>query len=317
MERNDEVVERMLATDTTDVDTEAGLARFRERARSVAAVERRSRWLRPVAIAAGVAAMLIAAAATGVADTIFTIFQPKQVAPVAIRTADVTGLPDLRDYGTVTWTVQPEHRQAPTVDAAQRATGITPLRPADTTALGDARIYTITRGEASFKFDEAKLRDAAARAGATAPAMPASIAASTLTVTGGPAVVQSWGGSFDPARVEDLPKLLVAQSKAPVVTSNGATLDELRAFMLAQPGISPQLAQQIRAIGDPASTLLVPIPIDLASGRAVTVRGVQGVLVGDATGLGSALFWVADGIVHVVAGTIADTELVNIANALR
>ncbi|HET8568402.1 MAG TPA: hypothetical protein VFM93_05385, partial [Candidatus Limnocylindria bacterium] len=289
MERNDAVIERMLATEETAIDTEAGLSRFAERARSVRGPERRP-WLRPLAAAAVIALVFAGAAATGAADTIVTIFQPKKVAPVTVQVTDVSGLPDLSAYGTVTWKTRPEQRQAPTIEAAEAATGLRALRPA-TSPGADERVYTISRGEASFAFDEAKLRASADRVQRTPPPMPASIASSTLTVTGGPAMVRSWGGSFDAAKAgSSMPRLVIAQSRAPVVTSNGATVDELRDYALAQPGLSPSLAQQIRAIGDPSQTLLVPVPIDLASGRAVTVRGVQGVLVGDSTGLGSALF---------------------------
>jgi hypothetical protein len=176
----------------------------------------------------------------------------------------------------------------------------------------------VSRGEGTFRFDEAKLAAAAARVSRTPPPMPASIAASTLSVSGGPAIVQSYGGSFDPKTVPgNVPTLLIAQSKAPVVRSDGATVDELRAFMLAQPGISPELAAQVRAIGDPAQTLLVPIPMDLASGKSVTVRGSRGVFVGDSTGIGSGVVWVADGIVHVVAGTLGEKELLAVADSLR
>ena len=114
-----------------------------------------------------------------------------------------------------------------------------------------------------------------------------------------------------------MPTLLIAQSKAPVIRSDGASLDELRSFMLAQPGISPQLAAQVRAIGDPGQTLILPIPLDLASGKAITVRGVRGVFVGDSTGLGSAVVWVADGLVNVVAGSLGEKELLGVADSLR
>jgi hypothetical protein len=152
--------------------------------------------------------------------------------------------------------------------------------------------------------------------------MPASVAASTLHVSGGPAVVQTYGGGFDPSEVDPktgagMPTLLIAQSRAPVIRSDGATIDELRSFLLAQPGISPRLAAQIRAIGDPSVTLLVPIPMDFATGKEVTVRGTRGVIVGDSTGIGGAVVWVADGTVHVVAGSFSENELLQVANSLR
>ena len=327
---DDTKLERILASDETAVDSAAGLRRFRD---SVAAhgirpyrSPARTRWTQALAAAATVAVLFAGLSITGVADSFFTIFQPKQVATVTIGAGDLTGLPDVSEFGTLTVTTQPAQRQAATLDIARNDTGITPLRagalPASVT--GDARIYTVTRGDATFRFDAAKLAASAGRVSRTPPPMPASIAASTLNVTGGPAIVQSYGGSFDPkaasgatASSGQVPTLLIAQSKAPVIRSDGASLDELRSFMLAQPGISPQLAAQIRAIGDPGQTLILPIPLDLASGKAVTVRGVRGVFVGDSTGLGSAVVWVADGLVNVVAGSLGEKELLAVADSLR
>ena len=329
---DDTKLEQLLSADEAPVDSAAGLRRFREsiQARGIGAYREptRRRWTQALAAAATVAALFAGLQITGVADSFFTIFQPKQVAPLTIGTGDLAGLPDLSEYGTLTITTQPAYRQAATLDRARAETGLAPLRattlPASVT--GDARIYTVSRGEGTFRFDEAKLRTSAGRVSRTPPPMPANIAASTLGVSGGPAIVQSYGGSFDPrlgprlgpkTMPANVPTLLIAQSKAPVVRSDGASLDELRAYLLAQPGISPRLAAQIRAIGDPAQTLPVPIPMDLASGKSVTVRGTRGVFVGDSTGLGSAVVWVADGVVNVVAGSLGEKELLAVADSLR
>lgn len=325
-------IEQLLADGERPADTAAGLRRFRESvARSDVAAYRtpaRRRWTQTLAAAAAVGALFAGLTISGAADSFFTIFQPKQVATVSVGKGDLSGLPDLSGYGTLTIVRQPTHRQAATLDQARADTGITPLRPATLPAgvPADARLYTVSRGEATFRFDEAKLAASAGRVSRTPPPMPAAIAASTLDLSGGPAIVQSYGGSFDPkldpktdprSMPGALPALLIAQSKAPVVRSDGASVDELRAYLLAQPGISPALAAQVRAIGDPAQTLLIPIPMDLASGKSVTVRGTRGVFVGDSTGIGSAVVWVADGIVHVVAGTLGEKELLAVADSLR
>ncbi|MGH2451830.1 MAG: hypothetical protein ACRDGE_11285 [Candidatus Limnocylindria bacterium] len=319
---------KLLATDEPQVDTASGLRRLRESVaeRGVEPYRAPERaWpLRATAAAATVAVLFAGLTVTGLAESFFTIFQPRQVAPVVIGSGDLSGLPELSDYGTIEIISEPERQQVATLDEAQAATGIVPLRPAALPAgvTGDPLIYTVSQGEATFRFDEAKLAAAAERVSRTPPPMPAAIAASTLHASGGPAVEQSYGGSSaprqaDPGSAADIPALLIMQSRAPVIRSDGVTLDELRSFMLAQPGISPRLAEQIRAIGDPSQTLLVPIPMDFASGKEVAVRGTRGVLVGDSTGIGSALVWVADGIVHVVAGALGENELLQVANSLR
>lgn len=318
----------LLAADEPRVDTAAGLRRFRESVAQRGAEPYRAprrRWLLQAAAAAATVAILFTGlTVTGLAESFFTIFQPKQVAPVVIGSGDLASLPELSDYGTVEVITEPEPGQVQTLEEAQAATGIVPLRPVLVPAgvTGDAVIYTLSRGEGTFRFDETKLAASADRVSRTPPPMPASVAASTLHVSGGPAIVQSYGGAFDPRAMDPatgagMPGLLIAQSRAPVIRSDGATFDELRTYLLAQPGISAGLAEQIRAIGDPSETLLVPIPLDFATGKEVTVRGSRGVVVGDSTGIGGAVVWVADGIVHVVAGSFSENELLQVANSLR
>jgi hypothetical protein len=159
--------------------------------------------------------------------------------------------------------------------------------------------------------------------------MPANIDGSKLFITGGPAVVTfyddgtSTAGTTGPTAVtgaspfSGMPKLVVAQGRPPVVQSDGVTVEQLQSYLLAQPGISPQLAAQIRAIKDPSSTLPVPIPVDMATSKKVTVQGVEGIFVGDSTGLGSAVIWQKDGIVYGVAGTLTEQQVLAVANSLH
>src|SRR5688500_20227886 len=113
------------------------------------------------------------------------------------------------------------------------------------------------------------------------------------------------------------PQILCEQARSPVVQTDGATVDQLQIYLLQQSGISPQLAAQIRAIQDPSSTLPVPIPVDMATSKKVTVQGVEGIFVGDSTGLGSAVIWQKDGIVYGVAGTLTEQQVLAVANSLR
>jgi hypothetical protein len=183
-----------------------------------------------------------------------------------------------------------------------------------------ARFAVMGEAKATFQFDEAKARTAAARVNATLPPMPPAIATTTLTMSGGPAIMQQYGGAQnaapDPAAFGSAP-LLIVQTKAPLVTSNGATVEELRDYALKQPGIPPSVAAQVRAIGDPIRTLMVPIGIDLQDAKAVAIRGTTGYLVGDSTGLGSGVVWLENGYVIGVMGSLTDSQLISLANGLR
>ncbi len=328
--------ERLLSGRIPDFDSHAALRRLEERvtrdgvtpqpAWSAALLARislsRGAWMRPVAAAIAVVVVVSAAAFTGVADTVLTVFEPKQIATVRLDPSQLRGVPDPSEYGTLTWIAKPSEHAVADLSAAIAEAGFTPLVPASLPAgVPNAPRYgVVAQAKATFQFDESKARAAAAKVGATIPPMPAAIAATTLTMTGGPAIIQQFGGaatnpSSEPT-LRGMPLVLV-QAKAPVVTSNGATVQELRDYALAQPGIPPSVAAQIRAIGDPIGTLLIPIGIDVQSARAVTVRGTQGYVVGDQTGIGSGVFWLERGYVVAALGSLKESDLLSLVNALK
>ena len=154
----------------------------------------------------------------------------------------------------------------------------------------------------------------AAALGRTAPPMPAKLDGSTLVLTGGPAILVSYGAGTQAATGATL---FVGVARAPVVSSDGASVAEIQAYLLSQPGVSPALAAQIRAMGDPASTLPVPVPLGQASATTVSVHGTSGLFIGDSTGLGSGVLWQQDGLVYVVGGSLTQAQVIAVANSLR
>ena len=72
---------------------------------------------------------------------------------------------------------------------------------------------------------------------------------------------------------------------------------------------SPELAVQVRDLGDPSSTLALPIPANLAHGKPIDVQGVKGVEVTDSAGLATAVLWQKDGVLYGVGGTISEDEV--------
>lgn len=326
----------MLMTDVPDMDPDAALARFRARIareggarpslwRRALGASAAAGWSRPLAAATGAVVIVLALTVSGVADTILTVFEPQRIVTVQVDPRQLGAVPDPSAYGTLTWVARPEWHRVADRAAAAAELGAAPLAPAALPAgiPSTPEFVAIGATKATFQFDEAKAKAAAATSGRTAPAMPAAIAATTLTLTGGPAVVQRYGGT-EGAATQGTPSVatpaggvIVVQAKAPLVTSNGATVDELREFALSQPGMPPALAAQIRAIGDPVGTLLVPIGIDPKGSKSVTVRGTQGYLIGDGTGIGTAVLWLEKGYVVGVAGPLKEGELLALANGLR
>src|SRR5438128_12691863 len=181
-------------------------------------------------------------------------------------------------YGTFVWTTPPQPKEFQTRGQASADAGFAVQTPTSlpSSVTGNPRYGVINRSSATFTFSADSTRQAAARQNRTAPPLPADIDGSKLFITGGPAAVQIWGAPAGATGAyPDVPTLIVGQAKAPTISSDGVTVEELRSYLLSQPAISPQLAAAIRAIGDPTSTLPVPFPAVLTSHHPVTVHGAQ------------------------------------------
>lgn len=273
------------------------------------------------------------------AQSLLNVFQPQQVAVVRITTTDLQdlrALPNLSAYGTMTQHTRVSVSTAANPAAAQSATGMTVLTPAALPAAvpNTATYVVLSPASASFTFSAAKARAAATRTGQPLPAMPASVDGSTIQATVGPVVASIYGGDLtalaaltgekDGAVRKDiaslrhsnaLPTLVIAQAKLSIV-STGATLSEIENYLLAQPGISLQLASEIKAIGDPTTTLPIPVPGNRTDEQTVQVQGVSGVIVGHGA-TDHAVIWSKGGVVYGVMGTLPQDGLLAVANALH
>ncbi|MGH2458329.1 MAG: anti-sigma factor family protein [Chloroflexota bacterium] len=288
--------------------------------------------------AAALAGALVLTPVGSYAQGFITIFQPKQIAAVPVSLDEMQSLPDLADYGTIT---QPAHQKSQHVSSPAAASAAAKMQVLVPGALpsgvpATATYEVIPGASGSFTFSAAKARAAAAAKGKTLPTMPANIDGSSIQITTGPAVItayvdqqkvaqaetearQSKDESMNAAQVATTvgPMLIVGQTTAPEVKSTGVSASELESYLLAQPGISPDLANAIKSIGDPSSTLPIPIPVSKASSHSVQVQGVTGLAVADSTGLGGGIIWQKGGMVYGVAGTLTENQLIAVANSLH
>jgi hypothetical protein len=276
---------------------------------------------RPVMGVLAAAAVILALVVTGVAQGLF--FRPQSVQVVQVSVADLQSLNGLGDFGTLTWTTKPAPQLVASAAEAATVSGLH-VPAVGTLPSGISSNVTYAAMPAAvgvFTFDAAKAAATAAKAGKTLPKMPAGMDGSKLTVTVGPAVVEIFGnlnaaGATDASQLS-LPQLVVGESSAPVVTSSGVTTQQLEDYLLSLPGVSPKLAAAIRAVKDPSTTLPIPIPIEYATSKSVTVQGVGGVAVGDNTGLGAGVIWIKNGLVYGVAGSLKQDAILSIANGLK
>jgi hypothetical protein len=338
---NDTEIAQALGTAEPRVNTDDALARFQTRVQTegiapIASVARprvTSRWVQGLAAAAGVVIVASALTFSGVAGSILQIFEPKSVVAVPVTQGDLNYLGQacaglnlqecMGAYGTFEWTAPPQPKEVQSRGQASAQAGFAVQAPTSlpSSVTGDPRYGVINKSAATFTFSADSTKQTAGRQNRTAPPMPANIDGSKLFITGGPAVVQIWGAPSSTApshgQADPIPTLIVGQAKAPTVSSDGITVDELRSYLLSQPGISPQLAAALRAIGDPSSTLPVPVPAELAVSHPVTVQGVQGLFIGDNTGIAAAVIWQKDGMMFEVIGSFTESQALAIANSMR
>lgn len=299
--------------------------------------------LTAVAAAAVVAGALVLTPVGSYAQNFLTIFQPKQFVAIPVTTDEVKSLPNLRNYGTVTMPTHQSSIEASTAAEASSASGMTILTPASLpSGVPTTVTYVVKPGESgSFTFSAAKAKAAAAAKGETLPPMPANIDGSTLNVSTGAVVLAVYGNNVQSKNaiatassndtqadgrksaegsttsMSNLPSLVIAQTAVPTVQSTGASAQELENYLLAQPGISPQLVSAIKAIGDPSSTMPIPIPVNKGISHPIQVQGVQGLSVADSTGIGGGIVWQKGGVIYAIGGTLPESQLIAIANSLH
>ena len=236
------------------VDTERGLALVRARAARPSFRRVPVRWLQGLAATGAVVLVASTLTLSGFAGSLLTIFEPQKFVAIPIDPSDLRVAGGLERYGALTGGgAQPKPMEVADAAAARAASGFAAAIPGTLPAgVGAQRWAVLPETSATFTFSASAARGAAAAAGRTAPPMPAGMDGSRLVLTTGAAVLQTWagaqaGGGAAPsggpgkAATPELPALFIAQLRAPTVASDGVTVNELQAYLLAQPGISPAL----------------------------------------------------------------------------
>jgi hypothetical protein len=280
----------------------------------------RARRLPRVSLRTGLAigATGIVIAGTAAAATVTTIFAPTHVVPVTLSQGDVRAISALAGldsgqslggfagpngsttvrFGTIKWfSAGPAHPVSSPGEAAAEAGLAVPLPAHLPAGVGAARDFTVQpRVTATITFN----------AGA------AGLAGSSVAVAGGPAVLAEYGG----AAGSGVPTLGVATMRRPTAVSTGASLSQIEAFLLGQPGVPPGLAEEVRLLGDLRTIFPVPVPQG-ASVRSVRVAGWPGVLLADSSNAAAGVVWEdGRGLLHVVAGILDPQDVLNVAQQL-
>ncbi len=317
------------------------------------AVPRRPRLRRPLLRPATVitcALVLMGGATAAAATGLVPIFSPESVAPVVVQAGDIASLQALSRFGTVTGTskldLTPE--SSATALASAASFSLPAVTPPSGAATGSPSYWLVSPESAQLQISVAKVEQAAAKDGGTVPPAPPGVDGSVLQVATGAGALEVWGlalpggagasvGLFGhssskasngtsgtsaagPASsgngpvASELPQLAVAEVQGPTVSSSGADLATLESYLLSQPGISAQLAAQVRAIGDPSSTLPIPVPAG-AQSSTVDVDGHAAVVLA-AGSEGTGVIWAESGRLFAVLGQASVADLLAVARQI-
>ncbi len=263
-------------------------------------------------LAIGTAALVIGG--TAAAGTLTTIFAPTHVAPLSVSGRDLqaistfvglsgsntlggfatpTGSSGFR-FGTIRWSSGAPHRTSSRARAAAEAGFAVPLPAHLPAGVGAAPQFAVQpRVSATVTFSSTA----------------SSLKGSSVTINAGPAVLTKYGARNG----TNVPTLAVATMPRPTAVSTGASLSQIEAFLLRQPGIPPQLAEEVRLLGELRTTLPVPVPQG-ASVHSVQVAGWPGVLLADSSNAVAGVVWEdGRGMLHVAAGLLDSQDVLNVA----
>jgi hypothetical protein len=265
----------------------------------------------------GLSAVGVLIAGTAAAATLTNVFSPTRVAPVTVSQGElraISALMGLGDgtggggfssptgsiptrFGTVTWSSAPPE-QAATASRAGALAGF----PVALAARLPAGVGAVQQFEIQPR----------ARATVTLGAHSGPLAGSTVTLSAGPVVVAQYAASDGTG----LPTLAIVTMPRPTARSTGADLQEMEAFLLRQPGVPPELSEQLRLLGDLRTVLPIPVPAG-ADSHTVRIDGQPGVLLSDGSNAAAGVVW-EDGhrMVHVVAGILDRQDVLDVARQL-
>jgi hypothetical protein len=284
--------------------------------RPVAVTARASRWraaLRSPVIAGVAAVALLTGATAAAAANWLPIFRAERVAPVTVTQADLMQLPDLSAYGDVTVTETPDIREVADAASAEKASGLAAPRvgklPRGVT--GQPTFQVGNRVTATFTFSAAKAAQTAAAAGKPLPAPPAGLDGSQFRLTAGPGIAAVW------KQAQGRPAMIVGRGVAPTAYSSGIPFETARDYLLSLPGLPADLASQLRAFSADGTTLPLIVKAWKETSFSTDVRGTPATVLTRRDGTLAAVFWVEDGVVNAVAGTLNADEVLAVARGLR
>jgi hypothetical protein len=260
--------------------------------------------LRRPAVAGIAVAAVLTGAGTAAANDWFRIFEAERVQPISLSPAAVLeSLPELSEFGDVSFDGEPDLRTVPDAAAAEAATGLDVPEVAELPrgVVGSPRFQVGDAVRVTFTYDEDLGGDT-----------PAGLDGSSVQLVAGPGVAEVWSSGGG------VPVLLVGRAVAPSAHSSSAVpFEVLRDHLLSLPDLPEELAASLRSFNADGSTFPLPVPAGRVRTTTADVDGNEASVITSRDQTLAAVAWVDDGIVTVVGGALSADELLEVARELR
>ena len=245
------------------------------------------------------------------ASDLLSLFRVQKFAAISISPEQLAILQQVAEEGVLPGTLEIDQEPGAltpvdSLSEAATVTGLTAVRTLPT--LGEpTEIFISSGGSGQFTIDEANARSLLEAADLDADLLPTGIDGARITVATFSGVEQRW---------EDGTTLL--QMDSPIVQYperlDPAVLGEALLQIL---GLNPLEANRLAHQIDWTSTLLLPIPTDMASFEETTVNGSSGIGLSSLDGRIHALIWQENGRLYLLVAAKTMPELAALANALE
>ncbi len=247
------------------------------------------------------------------ASEFLSLFRVQSFAAITISPEQIAMLRKIAEAGLTPGDVEifEDPGQLTAVDTINDAAAITGLKQVRTiTPLGKPEsVYVSAPGRGRLTVDLAGSRAILEAVGVDPLLLPDSLEGAQVNVTVFAGVEQQWGAGAD--------SLHLLQSESPLVEyPDGLDTMLLGQALLQVLGLSEAEAGRLAQEIDWTSTLLLPIPQDIAAYHEVMVDGVSGMAVSELDGRGATIIWQKDGILYSLFGDQSTEELLALANTL-
>ncbi len=245
------------------------------------------------------------------ASEFLSLFRVQNITAITISPEQIAVLQAVAEQGLTPGEVEiindpGELTLVDSIGEAEAMTGVTPVRTIGSLTEPEA-IYVSSAGNGRFTIDLEGSRAIVEAVGVDPLLLPDELDGAQVYVAVFAGVAQEWDND-----------LLLLQSESPLVEyPDGLDTAVLGQALLQVLGLDEEEAIRLSQEIDWASTLLLPIPQDIATYQEVTVDGVSGMAISDLDGRAATILWQKDGIIYTLFGERGVEELVALANSLE